>query len=226
MSNNPLITDVTLKGNGVNTSFLNFFAAECMTKLLQIDLVFSGRCSLQSFFPLFDNISSNTSNVRINFTNLDGLSSGIEYFISILEDDMSLMFFNLYDVESEDSYGDKRCRELLKTLDMVGKQALSCWGCMDELWERHKVVPFVFIEKLALVRLTCPTITDTILGNILKANLSLVSICLDINVNQEHPNYLAVRALSESCELKLIWVLYCDVVSNKRRNAYVLFNDV
>jgi hypothetical protein len=223
MSNNPSITDVTLKGNGIKLSFFDFFTSNYMVNMRQIDLNLDGQCSLQTLFPLFDKISSYTSNVRIGFTDLSGTISFINYYNIIKEAVIHRVFFDLYEDESEDSDSDKLCRGLLKTLDMVDKQALSCWGCMDELWERHKVVPFVFIEKLALVRLTCPTITDTILGNILKANLSLVSICLDINVNQEHPNYLGVRFLSESCKLKLIRVLYGEIVSGVSRSACILF---
>jgi hypothetical protein len=228
MMNNPSLSEISLGGKeidllnsnntyGVTASYLDFLIPNCLSNIVYLNLVLIERVNLQTLFPLLDGISRLTKSVRLRFKDLGSLSSEIEFYCHSSEEDINVCIFDL-----EDSDSDKLCRGLLKTLDLVGKSALFCRGCMDELWERHKVVPFVFIEKLALIRLSNSLITDVLFSNILKANPRLEAVCLDIGVSEDNLNYLSVQSSSGLPLLKIIRVLYLDILKRPRA-ATILF---
>jgi hypothetical protein len=217
MLDNPMITDLSLEGDGVNANFLDFLVSGYVENMIRINLVLNGQFNLQSLFPLFDSISSVAVRVRIAFSVIRGAGLNIiDYTKNIPEEDINMIISN-----NEDCFASARSKCVLKTLKFGNRSNFSYSGCMIELWERHMFRSFSFLENLSHVQLIDSSITDASFTSILKANSSLLSICVDIGFNKAHPNYPHIFSLFEFREIKLIKVLYKGCMTRPKA-VYIL----
>jgi hypothetical protein len=234
---NPLITKLSIRGcDKVTLQFTNVLMPSLMKNILDLDIYIVCYIQLQSLFPLLHSISIMTNTFSILIRQNNSANFWITYYKDLTEDIIRDKFFNnilqvptiwpVVDLDAADQtdyrYFDpggpereKLMVQHIHTLNLVGKSAMYLKGDMNELMQRHKVVPFRFFENLALVQFEEVVISDELLTCMHKGMPSLEVLCIDIqNLTAgdeqptimvsdevvEHPNYLVTEPLSS--ELK------------------------
>jgi hypothetical protein len=227
---NPLISDLSYHDThcgltGATPKFVDFLIPSFMKNILDLHLTFTGEFNIRSLFPLLDSCSRFTNRICINFDNTIEVIE-LEYYRSLSKEKFYWQFveYNPNDMCNcdngeecghEEQDAEKRMVDHLETLGVIGKPAFYSRGCIHELWEHQKIVPFAFFENLVFIRQQETTIFDALFTVILKSIPSLEVVCLeypcekyllDVNKGVVHPNYYATEPFSEfvDCSFRLL----------------------
>jgi hypothetical protein len=188
IKSNPSLTEISVSGDGVNQSFVDFLTVNCENTISKLELHAIGLLSVESLYQLLEKVVSVTASY-VSFEFVDLLSK-YHYFCFNLHEEAA--FYGFFD---DDGANEDNWQSYGETCIDFDKPYLNCDGNFKLLLDRHILSPLALLTDLTHFSVAWKYMDNELLLSMLQANKKLTTLVVDVGDCQEYPNLLSVPFL-------------------------------